>query len=73
MSANDGFENLSFEEAFRELEAVVGKLEEGGLTLEEALELFERGKALAAYCERKLDEAELRIEELSGQDEETLS
>ncbi len=58
-------ENLSFEQAFAELEETVHKLEAGGLTLEESLALFERGQALAARCGTQLDQAELKIEQLT--------
>jgi len=58
-------ENLTFEQAFGELEETVQKLEAGGLTLEESLALFERGQALAARCNVRLDEAELQISELT--------
>ncbi len=53
-----------FEEAMAELEEVVARLEEGDLTLEETLALYERGQELAALCARLLDEAELRLEQL---------
>ncbi len=58
-------EDLTFEEAFAELEETVRKLEAGGLTLEESLALYERGQALAAHCNRQLDEAELKIHQLT--------
>ena len=58
-------ENLTFEQAFAELEETVRKLEAGGLTLEESLALFERGQALAAYCNAHLDQAELKVRQLS--------
>ncbi|HEY76286.1 MAG TPA: exodeoxyribonuclease VII small subunit [Thermoflexia bacterium] len=58
-------EELTFEEAFAELEETVRKLEAGGLTLEESLALYERGQALAAHCNRQLDEAELKIRQLT--------
>lgn len=61
----NGIENLSFEQAFAELEETVHKLEAGGLTLEESLALFERGQALATHCSTQLDEAELKIKQLS--------
>lgn len=57
--------DLSFEEAFAELEQIVTRLERGGLALEESLRLFERGQSLAAYCSRQLDEAELKIKEIT--------
>ncbi len=64
MSNND-IETLSFEAAFAELEETVRQLEDGGLTLEKSLALFERGQALAARCNTQLDEAELQISQLS--------
>jgi len=62
-------EKLSFEEALTELEAIVAKLEAGELTLEESLALFERGQKLAALCNRQLDEATLRVEQLTADGE----
>jgi len=58
-------ENLTFEQAFAELEETVRRLETGGLTLEESLTLFERGQALATRCNAQLDEAELKVRQLS--------
>jgi len=64
-------ENLSFEEAFAELEKVVQQLEVGDLTLDQAMTLFERGMALTTQCNARLDAAELRVQQLvptSGED-----
>jgi len=58
-------EKLTFEQAFAELEETVRKLEAGGLALEESLALFERGQALAAHCGTQLDEAELKVRQLT--------
>jgi exodeoxyribonuclease VII small subunit len=55
---------LSFEEAFAELEETVARLERGDLLLEESIELFERGQALAAHCNVHLDTAELKVRQL---------
>ena len=60
---------LTFEQAFAELEENVRKLEAGGLTLEEGMALFERGQALAAQCNKQLDEAELRIKQITPEGE----
>jgi len=57
-------EEMTFEETFAELEQVVTQLEGGKLALEESLKLFERGQALAAACRRKLDQAELKVEQI---------
>jgi exodeoxyribonuclease VII small subunit len=56
--------NLTFEEAFAELEATVAQLERGDLSLEDSLALFERGQALAARCGQQLDAAELKVRQL---------
>jgi exodeoxyribonuclease VII small subunit len=61
----DKIKDLAFEQAFAELEETVQKLEAGGLTLEESLALFERGQALATHCNAQLDEAELKVRQLS--------
>jgi exodeoxyribonuclease VII small subunit len=56
--------DLSFEAAFAELEDVVRRLEAGELTLEASLALFERGQALASFCQGQLDVAELKVQQL---------
>lgn len=56
--------DLSFEDAFAELEATVAQLERGDLSLEESIALFERGQALAARCGLQLDAAELKVRQL---------
>ncbi|HQF70965.1 MAG TPA: exodeoxyribonuclease VII small subunit [Promineifilum sp.] len=61
----DDLTGLSFEEALVELEQTVAQLESGNLTLEASLLLFERGQLLAAHCNRLLDEAQLRVEQLT--------
>jgi exodeoxyribonuclease VII small subunit len=54
-------QDLSYEDAFTRLEQVLQALESGDLPLEQSLSLYELGATLAAYCARKLDEAELRV------------
>jgi exodeoxyribonuclease VII small subunit len=58
--------DLTYEQAFQELEATVGQLEAGNLPLEEALALFERGQLLAARCTELLEVAELRLLQLTS-------
>ena len=57
-------ESLSFEEAMNELEAIVRRLEGGQAKLEEAMDSYARGTALRAHCDRKLAEAEARVQAL---------
>ncbi len=59
-------EDLSFEEARRELERIVAQLETGQPTLEDAVALWERGENLYRHCVSKLDAAQGKIEELGG-------
>jgi exodeoxyribonuclease VII small subunit len=54
----------NFEAALQKLEAIVAKMEEGDLPLEEALKEFEEGVRLAKFCTGKLDEAERKVEKL---------
>lgn len=58
-------QSLSFEEAFGELEGLVQQLEEGKLSLDETIRLFERGSLLAQHCQHLLDKAELRVQQLA--------
>lgn len=58
-----------FESASAELESIVKKMEEGDLTLETALELYERGVQLSRFCHSKLEEAERRLEILNERGE----
>lgn len=53
---------MTYEQARDELVAVVGKLEQGGIPLEESITLWERGEALAARCEEWLVGAKARLE-----------
>ena len=61
--------DLSFEEALRNLEEIVSRLEMGDLTLEESLALFEQGQKLARHCSSQLEAATLRVEQLTGDGE----
>lgn len=56
---------LSFEDALKELEAIVGQLEQGDVGLEESIKVYERGTALKAHCEARLREAEMKVEKIT--------
>lgn len=51
----------SFEEAINELESIVGKLENGEMSLDESIEVFQKGIELSKYCSKRLDEVEKKI------------
>jgi len=57
----------TFEEALEELETIAQKLESGELTLDESIQYYEKGVALAKFCHQKLEEAERKIEILQKQ------
>ena len=56
---------MSFEEALRELDRIVRRLEGAELSLDESITLFERGQALAARCGSLLEAAELKVKQLT--------
>ena len=62
-------QNMTFEQAMNELELLVRKLEEGRLTLEDAIHSYERGTALRSHCETKLRSAKLKVEQVLGDQE----
>ncbi len=56
---------MSFEQALKELEQIVGKLERGDVELEPSIELYERGEALKAHCEFLLKGIEAKVEKIT--------
>lgn len=58
-------EDMTFEEALKELETTVKRIDNGQETLESAIDAFERGTKLKLYCEQKLKEAKLKIEKIT--------
>jgi exodeoxyribonuclease VII small subunit len=62
---SDPISEMSYEQAFEALQEVIGSLETGEKPLEEAMALFERGQALYQRCNQLLDEAELRLQQLT--------
>lgn len=62
---------ISFEEAFAQLEAAVAALQDGQMPLERALQYYEEGMKLAQHCNDLLEKAELRVQQLRVTDEGT--
>ncbi len=71
MAEQPEIKSLSFEEALAELEEIVRKLEQGDVALEDSIGLYERGERLKQHCERRLRQAEAKVEKirLSGSGE----
>lgn len=63
----------SFEDAQAELEQIVARLEKGDASLDEALALWEKGEELYAYCRKRLDAAQGKVEELARRVEQARS
>jgi exodeoxyribonuclease VII small subunit len=59
----------TFEEAQRELEQIVARLERGDVPVDEAIALWRRGEELYRFCVRRLEAAQGRVEELAAADE----
>ena len=60
---------LSFEAALAELETIVDRLDKGDMELAQAIDAYERGTTLRRHCERKLDEARLRVDRIAQGDD----
>ena len=71
MAEKADIKTLSFEQALAELEEIVRKLEQGDVALEDSIALYERGEALKQHCEKRLRQAEAKVEKirLSGSGE----
>ena len=64
MSEPADIESLTFEQALAELEQIVAKLESGQAPLDDSIQMYERGAALKAHCEARLEAARLKVEQI---------
>jgi len=65
---NQPVEELNYEQAFAQLEEIVSTLESNEHSLDISINLYERGQVLASYCAKLLDQAVLKVQQLSGED-----
>ena len=65
-------ENMSFEEAIKELTNIVGKIEHGQIPLQDSLEQYEKGMSLIKHCRVILQKAEKRIEKITKTETEQI-
>lgn len=63
-SSTPDVSGLSFEDAMKELEQLVKKLEAGQIPLDDAIACYTRGAELKAFCEQKLKEAKLKVDRI---------
>ncbi|MFL5295725.1 MAG: exodeoxyribonuclease VII small subunit [Phenylobacterium sp.] len=64
MSEPSDIAGLTFEQALAELEQIVARLESGQAPLDDSIKMYERGAALKAHCEARLEAARLRVEKI---------
>jgi len=64
MAESPGTEELSFEEALRRLESIVQQLERGDVPLDQSITLYEQGDRLRAQCQKRLEAAQARIDQI---------
>ncbi len=69
---NADIKKLSFEDAMKELEVIINKLQSGQQSLDNAIEDFTRGTILKDHCEKKLTEAKLKIEKIIAKEDGTI-
>ena len=67
MSNND-LEKLTFEKAIKELEELVDSLDKGDVSLDQAIAAYDRGSQLKDYCEKKLQEAKMKVDTIQSSD-----
>ena len=66
--SNIKLEKLTFEEAMKELEELVDSLDKGDVSLDEAIAAYDRGSQLKDYCEKKLQEAKMKVDTIQASD-----
>ena len=72
MIKDNSLDKMSFEDAMKELEKLVDSLDKGDVSLDEAITAYDRGSQLKDYCEKKLNEAKMKIETIQSSDKEYL-
>ena len=66
--SNKDLEKLTFEKAMKELEELVDNLDKGDISLDEAIAAYDRGSQLKDYCEKKLQEAKMKVDTIQASD-----
>ena len=66
--SNTEIEKLTFEEAMQELEKLVDSLDKGDVSLDEAIASYDRGSKLKDYCQKKLNDAKMKVETIQSLD-----
>ena len=65
---NNELEKLTFEQAMKELEKLVDSLDQGDVSLDDAIAAYDRGSQIKDYCQKKLHEAKMKVETIQSSD-----
>ena len=63
---DDPLEKMTFEDAMKELEKLVDSLDKGDVSLDEAIAAYDRGSQLKDQCQKKLNEAKMKVETIQS-------
>ena len=63
---DDSLEKMTFEDAMKELERLVDSLDKGDVSLDEAIAAYDRGSQLKDHCQKKLNEAKMKVETIQS-------
>jgi len=69
---NDPLEKMTFEDAMKELENLVDALDKGDVSLDEAIAAYDRGSQLKDHCQKKLNEAKMKVETIQSSGESNI-
>ena len=68
MSNENVIDTMTFEEAMNELEKLVESLDKGDISLDQAISAYDRGSQLKDFCQKKLNEAKMKVETIQSSD-----
>ena len=72
MNIDNVLEKMTFEDAMNELESIVNALDKGDISLDKAIASYDRGYKLKDYCEKKLNEAKMKVETIQMSENQEL-
>ena len=68
MNDKELLEKMTFEDAMDELESIVNALDKGDVSLDEAIAAYDRGSVLKDHCEKKLNQAKMKVETIQSEE-----
>ena len=68
MNNDNVLEKMTFEQAMKELEMLVDSLDKGDISLDQAIAAYDRGSQLKDHCQKKLNEAKMKVETIQSSD-----